>query len=546
MKEGFYATDDSALVERMGGQIWVDSEPGVGSTFGFSARFPIGTVRSSAAAVPREPFSGMRALIVDDNAASREILEDTLQSFGVDAAVASSGPEAISELEAASRAGQPYRLVLMDWKMPKMNGIEAMRRIRADDALALIPMIIMVSAYSREEAMSDAGDNPPEDFLIKPVSPSTLFETIMQLFGGEARARSRPSTKAIVASETMQRIRGARVLLVEDHELNQELAIEILNDAGLAVSLATNGQEALDLLNHQAFDGILMDIQMPVMDGYTATQEIRKQPQFAELPIIAMTANAMAGDRDKALDAGMNDHIAKPIDVEQALLTIAKWITPAQPVAERAATGPREPDAEELPVLPGVDTDAGLKVTQGKRGLYRKLLVRFQDSELGFEERFRGAIAAEDGVTATRFAHSLKGVAGNIGARDLQAAAAKLEQATANSGDGARIEECLGAVIEQLDTVLAGLASLGRESSTEAQSDTQQPLHDLFEQLTALLHDSDAEAVEVTERLLVHPAVGAHGALLKKLQQHIGEYDFEAALEVLQALRQSVRTAKDG
>ena len=209
--------------------------------------------------------------------------------------------------------------------------------------------------------------------------------------------------------------------------LNQELAMEVLGNAGMEVTLAVNGQEAVDLVESQEFDGILMDIQMPVMDGYTATREIRKKPGLDDLPIIAITANAMAGDRDKALAAGMNDHIPKPLDVDQALATLAKWIKPATPSPEiRPERNTESPEADEgLDDLPGVDTEAGLKVVQGDTGMYRKLLTRFVEAETDFAARFQAALDADDLPTANRCAHSLKGVAGSIGALALQAGCRK-------------------------------------------------------------------------------------------------------------------------
>ncbi len=360
------------LVDRMGGELAVHSETGVGSTFGFELSFPVDTDPTDFTPLPEQLFAGTRALVVDDNAASREILQQMLESFSFDVAVASSGLEAIAELAAASRSASPYRLVLMDWKMPNMDGIEAMRVIQADQALTEVPTIIMTSAYNREDALSDAGDNPPDDFLVKPVSPSTLLDAIVKLFETETRAGARHAMKKAVGSEWVGGLRGARVLLVEDHPLNQELAMDILADAGLIVTLAVNGREALEMLDQQTFDGVLMDIQMPIMDGYAATREIRRQPRFADLPVIAMTANAMAGDRQKALDAGMNEHIAKPIDVESALQVMATWIRPsAAPLQAASEAGAYLRDATLS--FPCIDAEAGLTVAQGRIELYRRL-----------------------------------------------------------------------------------------------------------------------------------------------------------------------------
>ncbi len=449
------------LVNRMGGEISVRSEPDVGSTFEFELPFAKGTDPSRAWADSEKMLAGTRALVVDDNDASREILQQMLESFSFDVEVASSGLEAIADLESASRANKPYRLVLMDWKMPNMDGIQAMREIRRDESLAEIPTIIMTSAYNRDDALTEAGDSPPDDFLVKPVSPSTLLDSIVRLFDREARSQARQAMGRGYSAESTRHLHGARILLVEDHPLNQELALELLTDAGLVVTLAGDGQEALDLLSKQEFDGVLMDVQMPVMDGYAATREIRRQPRFNSLPVIAVTANAMVGDRQKSLDAGMNDHITKPIDIDQALSVMAQWIRPAsQPNQTGVSAGDTD---NNLPDLPGVDTGAGLMVAQGKLSLYARLLKRFAESEADFADRFRSALANDDREAATRHAHSLKGVAGNIGAAQLRQAASELEEACRQGSEPDDIKPQLATTLSHLEQVLDGLVAADLE-----------------------------------------------------------------------------------
>jgi signal transduction histidine kinase/DNA-binding response OmpR family regulator/HPt (histidine-containing phosphotransfer) domain-containing protein len=524
------------LVERMHGKIWAESEVGVGSTFSFEVGFPLGDELLVHPRALSEPLKS--ALVVDDNAASREILQQMLESFGIETAVACSGPEAIAELEAASRSGEPYRLVLMDWKMPGMNGVETMRNIRRDDDLAETPTIIMVSAYSRDEALHDAESTQPEDFLIKPVSPSTLLNSLNRQFSDEVRSKVRREAQDLGDSEVIEKLRGARVLLVEDHELNQELAMEILWDAGMEVTLATNGQEALDTLAREPFDGVLMDIQMPVMDGYTAAREIRKQARFADLPVIAVTANAMAGDREKALEAGMNDHIAKPVDLEEALKVMARWIKPASAMDSSALTEDVSPGDRDLPPLPGVDTEAGLKTALGRQALYLRLLRRFLAAEADFVERFETSMQAGEVHTANRHAHSLKSVAGSIGALDLQSAAAELEAATADDPDAARVEASLQTVSERLDIVLVGLARLeGPDDAQVHTAELPESLQAVLNKLSALLRDGDAKAVETAAALRTNPQLREHSNEVDAMLAQIEEYDFDAALETLQMLQ---------
>jgi len=524
----------SDLVRRMGGELWIKSEKGKGSTFGFNVVLPLAAARESSMLAPIENVGDIRTLIVDDNEASREILQQTLVSLRFNVSVVSSGPEALAELEAADSSGTPYRLVLMDWKMPHMDGIEAMHRIRTDQALAEIPTVIMVSAYSRDDALRDAGDEPPDDFLIKPVSPSTLLDSIIGLFQKEARRLVRKQSRAAAGSAANSGLRGARILLVEDHDLNQELATEILTQVGAIVTLATNGQEALDILDQQKFDGVLMDIQMPVMDGYTATREIRRNPRFADLPVLAMTANAMAGDREKALEAGMNEHIPKPLDIEKAMAIMVEWIKPAvTDSAEEPPVSTAQPNMD-LPDLPGLDLQAGLRNTQQNHDLYKRLLKRFHDSESDFADRFREATSSGDHDAAVRYAHTLKGVAGTIGAEYIRSAAAELEQAAANRDP---TDELLEAVLSQLLPLLPAIASL--ESTEQINPGTEKPAQ-LIPDLRSALEEHDANAVNIGNTLAQTPFGRANKASSAELLRHLGNYDFDQAIEVLEILQQAL------
>ena len=520
------------LVDRMGGRIWVDSLPGKGSTFGFEVDFAVSNAVAESLPILAEDLNLERALVVDDNEAAREVLQQMLEGMGIPASVTSSGAEAIAELEAACRQQRPRRLVLMDWNMPGMDGVEATRKIRSNAAISVQPVIIMVSAYSREQALHDVRETGPDDFLAKPVSPSSLFNAISQQFSGEARQHARTISDRFAISPASAGLRGARILLVEDHALNQELAMEVLGGAGMEVTLANNGREAVDLVERHEFDGILMDIQMPVMDGYAATREIRKKPGLGDLPIIATTANALAGDREKALAAGMNDHIPKPMDIDAALATIAHWIKPA-------TSGPVSSTED----LPGISRNAGLKVSHGDPKLYRKLLARFAATETSFAERFQAALADQDLESAERHAHSLKGVAGNIGALALQSAAGNLEQATSD-GNLASIESFFGTVVDHLGTVLNGLTQVTREKQHSAT--LGQSASSVLAGLAILIDDSDAGAIEVAEMLAEHPELSMRRNDAKNLVKLLSKYDFEGASDVLADLKIQLESKTGG
>ncbi len=434
---GLGLTISKRLSEMMGGEIWVESEQGRGSIFSFTANFGLGKERAIKKYKPSQDLLAMRVLVVDDNATSRDILQEMLESFTFDVSVAASGAEGITELESAVE-DNAFELVVMDWKMPGMDGIEASKRIKSHRGLRKIPAIILVTAYGREEVMQQAEEVGLEGFLLKPVNPSMLFDTIMQAFGETVPETSRVAQRKEQEDKAFENILGARVLLVEDNEINQQVAREILEGAGLNVALAADGQEGVTAVKENDYDVVLMDVQMPVMDGYTATREIRKDERFTELPIIAMTAHAMAGDEDKSLQAGMNGHVTKPIDPDQLFATLQKWIKPSEKRAqvkqvevplERLESDQAGPDEEQLPEsLPGFDLPAGLERLRGNKRLYRKLLLDFGANYTGAAGEILKALDSKDLEQAHSLIHNLKGLAGNLAAIDLQATSANLEK----------------------------------------------------------------------------------------------------------------------
>ncbi|MDJ0883396.1 MAG: transporter substrate-binding domain-containing protein [Desulfobacterales bacterium] len=461
------------LVKMMGGDIRVESEPGRGSRFVFTARFELGAEKAKKQFVPHADLRGIKVLVVDDNATSRNIFREMLESFSFEVAQAASGQEGLSELENAP-ADAPYELVIMDWKMPQMDGIETAQRIKTHRALAKIPAVVMATAYGREEVMRQAEKAGLEGFLIKPVNASVLFDTIIQALNPEHDDSGEADAGPAEAGRDVAHLSGCRVLLVEDNEINQQVAKEILEGAGIVVSLADDGRAGVEAIQRGDFDAVLMDIQMPVMDGHEATRVIRANPEFKDLPIIAMTAHAMAGDADKSLEAGMNGHVTKPIDPDQLFETLLQWVASKKPSGDPpetpASVVPEPAAADHLPAhLPGFELDAGLRRLQGNRSLYRRLIIDFAAKCQGADEEIRQALDDGDLAHCHQLVHGIKGAAGNLAAARLQAAATDMEALVKDATvmpAAERLDPALKGLAACLDEIVAAAGFLGAVPET--------------------------------------------------------------------------------
>jgi two-component system, sensor histidine kinase and response regulator len=453
------------LCELMGGSIAAESEVDTGSTFRFTASF--GIAGDELPRVARESGSHPHArnvLIVDDSESARSVLLAMIQSNGFLARAVSSGEEALSALTRGSQVGHPFDLVLMDWRLPGIDGIEASRRIKEHPTLSPVPAILMISAFESDEVMNGLSEPRFDGFLVKPVTEPLLMRTIASICEEKidgAASELQPASDCLPPA-----LAGRRVLVVEDNEINQDLASELLGDLGIRVTIADNGREGVNQVSAEPFDLVLMDIQMPVMDGLTATKLIRSKERFRRLPIIAMTAHAMRGDRERSLDAGMNDHLTKPINPDTLTATLQRWM-PAHAADPRerteAATQPITL-VEELPAqLPPFDIQAALARTNGKPKLLRKMLRGFHQQYTHAAIDLRAQLNAGQVEEAHRLAHSLKGVAATLEARELAEAAAALGQALREDRmEG--LSALISTLEEALDPAIVAASGLERDN----------------------------------------------------------------------------------
>ncbi|MBF0256619.1 MAG: response regulator, partial [Gammaproteobacteria bacterium] len=536
------------LVRLMGGQIEVASEPDAGSRFSFTAHFKR---LDEPQEVPRvsDSLRSLRVLVVDDNEHSREILSHSLVELGCQADSAFSAGDCFILLAKAEARGAPYELILMDWQMPEMDGVEATRLVKQVLPLQQKPAVFLVTAYGRDDIYRAAEEVGADSVLHKPVSHSSLCDTLLMQFDqspelcaeGEA---DRPAPLNLGVEPSSRGLGGGRVLLVEDNEINQQIALELLGLAGIQVQVANNGKEAVDcLLSEDApvFDAVLMDLQMPVMDGIEASQRIIASGRHPQLPIIGLTAHALVEERERCLSLGMVEHVTKPIDPDLLYLALERHMRGRSAQGEipqaRSESLLDQPQEALIPVIPGVNVEAGLRRLLGNRKLYLQLLERFVERQQATTVEIKRLLEAGERLAAQRSAHTCKGVAGNIGALSLCQRAAALEVMIRDGAEADSLNQTLVEFDEELQATCAaietGLKHLVRveEETTEALSFEELAL--ALKQLRQMLGDYDGVAMEQLTKL--------SGQLQdrpqrKRLVELVGLFEFDEAKTLLDQL----------
>jgi two-component system, sensor histidine kinase and response regulator len=553
------------LVTLMSGEIGLASELGKGSTFFFTVRMRRASDEPVSQLVVPPDIQGLNVLVVDDLDDSRTIMRHILESLGCRVETLSSGPEALSRLEDNAMRNNPIELILMDWKMPEMDGIEVSRKIRQELGLA-IP-IIMMTAFGREEQRIQAEKAGINGFLNKPIYPSTLFDAIMDGFGKEGlKAAGRPKRFTTRASLYRKHLKGTKILVAEDNPTNQQVAQAILEGAGVTVTLANNGEEAVQAFRSSSFDAVLMDIQMPKMNGYEATRSIRKLPQGASIPIVAMTAHAMKGDEEKCLEAGMDGYVSKPVNQDRLFQTLwrllgigkqpSEWIAPeAEEVLNEAehhfASGTKENEIDLPDRLPGIDIRRTLVAMNIDRPTLTHILAGFLADNRNTATTIGAAFKAKDLELMDRLAHGIRGSAANIGAAELSTAAQALEEACrkdmALDDRSPDLEGKIGALTSALEKVLKSIQSLQEsqpgtdDAAAQAPAQTCPSIDALLSQLAEAIERADPEHI-----LNLMPDISRQAAQcshihvsdLKTLEEQINLYDYDPALETIRKIRQ--------
>ncbi len=570
-----------SLVDMMDGDIWVRSELDKGSTFYFTAVFGLESPEQFNRFIIPEEISRIHVLIVDDSETSRLIYSRMMASFNFEVMTAPDAEHAI-ELVELHQDSKPFELILMDWKMPGVDGIEAARMIKCNKLLKHQPSIILVSAQAQEDAYIEAQDYI-DAYLLKPVCQSTLYDCIVGIFCQVPRKSYHQFTAESVRSNVASQFRGLKVLLVEDNKTNREVAVNLLEEVQLSVDCAVNGQQAIEAIQAETYDLVLMDVQMPLMDGITATKIMRDELGIT-IPIVAMTAHAMQGDKEKCLSAGMNDYLTKPIDIEHFYHTLEKWM-PQQSLS--ALKSREQADVKQdkgsqssvLSLIEGIDYGAALTRLVGNESLLKKLVAQFAKQNREKIKLLRGLVDARQWQQAKSLVHGIKGEAGNISANEVFEAAVALEHALESEKD--TVAQLFEVFVSKVDVVFASSDKLAIELMSDTHkkvseaNDLIQDIHTLaqtslhttysteeqgvaqtssqnlklreqLEQILRLLKQNNLRASAQIDELISHSKEAHFEGEYARLSEYMNALDFNAATHVIEALLQKLEAKHTG
>ncbi len=529
------------LVGMMGGEISVQSEEGKGSTFSFVARFLLqeNTSKQNTSQSIATVLQTQQVLVVDDQAQPRQVIADYVKKLGAHVDTAENAEVAYQRIQSKN---PPISMVLLDWQMPDTDGIQASNHIKTAMNLSPPPVIIMMTGRRFDDSIADVDDVHVDAWLHKPFTQSSFFDAISIALHLSTRVSTAPLNHVKKGFDASTQLKGVSILLVEDNAINQQIAEALLNKVGVLVDIANNGKEGLQMVTEKDYDTVLMDLQMPVMGGLEATKAIRRLPQYADLPIIAMTANAMQGDAEKCMDAGMNAHLAKPIDPDVMYQEICRWVQ--RPVDTESVLikeiNNTLPDDMMRIEGQGIDVKLGLRRVAQDVVLYRKILNKFHQSQADAVSRIADSYESDNQATARREVHTLKGVAANIGAQGLSEAAAKLEQyIIENDQDRSVFCNLLNHVKSEhaiVHNTLVKFCSAAKDVASQSKTLDIKMVYPLIQQMNALLLEDDGEAVDILDELVLLLPAGLVDKPLQKLKSTLDQYDFHAAMTHLNSI----------